>query len=188
MADPTERPVPRVERKPEMVLEVATRRPRELQEWAKRGDMGDHKYTLSTTDLRNMAEEFQALLDLTGERESDAALGWQPIETAPKNSHTFIDPVLLKLEHTWIDEESGEPVVVTRYVHVGFLMPSGWALNLMGVAGLTGGSALLCLAPPTHWMPLPPAPDTEQVPFVDPRESQEERVVGFPDMPMPEGE
>lgn len=86
---------------------------------------------------------------------------WRPIETAPSDSLSFIGRVLLKRETVHVDDETGERHTNVRYVQVGKLMPGGWSLALDGVRGLTGGSALLHLHPPTHWMPLPDTPERE---------------------------
>ena len=68
---------------------------------------------------------------------------WQPIETAPKDG-----TAILGYTTADIPCANNPPIALIRYFEDGF--PRGWW-------GATGDSIIL--RHPTHWMPLPAAPE-----------------------------
>ena len=75
-------------------------------------------------------------------------MGWQPIETAPRDGTS-----ILVCGGTWVGDFSGE-VSLGGVAMVTFL-GSKWAVDNTEYYAPT-------IRNPTHWMPLPPLPDTPQ--------------------------
>ena len=79
---------------------------------------------------------------------------WQDIETAPKDGRT----ILVAGGACWdTDETYPEPRAVQE------AMTANWdAFRLRWDAGCSGSHGEVTVVEPTHWMPLPAAPEASQ--------------------------
>ena len=79
---------------------------------------------------------------------------WQPIETAPRDGTS----VLLGGGYYYCEERNAEIRTAAAAAWHWVAVPENGAWLM---AGLEGGYDWLCYRDPTHWMPLPPAPESE---------------------------
>lgn len=93
--------------------------------------------------LAELDDENKRLLGLVSDCMSLDVSVWQPIETAPKDGTQFL---------AWVGEgwNGRMPFVITSW--------RGYWVNEFG-----NGCAVENFAP-THWMPLPPPPSTDNIP------------------------
>mgnify|MGYP003443508943 FL=1 len=90
--------------------------------------------------------------------------GWRPIETAPKDGYFLVHEdgaIRVKLRHKGVFGEITYPTLIAN---------NGWKEVLVGndakrvlePMGYTLGLGDGCCTEPTHWMPLPPAPEEQK--------------------------
>jgi hypothetical protein len=75
---------------------------------------------------------------------------WQPIETAPKDWVPVIVMAISEDEHEDALDEERDPVASIMVAKHSPIQPGRWWLC---------GASMCMVFSPTHWMPLPEAPD-----------------------------